>query len=258
MIDLEGLLAMGCGSRATIGVGLDGAALSGTNARLAGMGCLVKLVPFDDPSEMASALVAADIDAGVRGTLSSKDSLRGLRSVFGRDRILRTAILGSATGRAFMLTPVGIDEGRTLDERLGLVRATLEYLRPTGWSPSVGVLSKGRREDLERGEDIRKSLEDGDELTAVLRRGGIDAEHHTILIEEAVWSRDLLVAPDGVSGNLIFRSLHFVGSWKAYGAPVVNFPAVFVDTSRAKADFADPVLLAAGLSEAGCGQAGRA
>ena len=69
---------------------------------------------------------------------------------------------------------------------------------------------------------------------------------------------DLVLAPDGVSGNLIFRTLHFVGGHEAYGAPVVNIPRVFVDTSRAKADFSAAVLLAAGLVHKGVRPAGRA
>jgi len=47
----------------------------------------------------------------------------------------------------------------------------------------------------------------------------------------------------------MFRSLHFVGECRAYGAPIVNMAPVFVDTSRAKANFVDSVLLAAGLAE---------
>ena len=258
MIDLGGLLARGCGSEARIGIGLDDGGLRGMESQLRGMGCRVELVRFDDPAEMARSLSAEEIDAAVRGVLSSRDALHGLRTAFGTDRIMRTAVLGSASGKAFMLTPVGIDEGRSMEDRLQLVMTTIGYLSPAGWAPTVGVLAKGRTEDAGRGEDIRTSLEEGAQLTAILREEGLDAAHHTILIEEAVKDRDLLVAPDGVSGNLMFRSLHFLGSGKAYGAPVVNLPAVFVDTSRAKADFAEPVLLAAGLSEVGCGRAGRA
>ncbi|HIH02212.1 TPA: hypothetical protein HA259_09170 [Thermoplasmata archaeon] len=258
MIDLEGLLARGCGSDARIGIGLDDAGLTMTRSRLREMGCRVELTGFDDPTEMAHALSTEIVDAAVRGALSSRDTLHGLRAAFGTDRVMRTAVLGTASGKAFMLTPVGIDEGMSMDDRLQLVLSTTEYLSPAGWTPTVGVLSKGRTEDAERGEEIRVSLEEGAQLTAILREEGMDAAHHTILIEEAVRDRDLLVAPDGVSGNLMFRSLHFIGSGKAYGAPVVNLPAVFVDTSRAKVDFIDPILLAAGLSEAGCGRAGRA
>jgi len=57
-----------------------------------------------------------------------------------------------------------------------------------------------------------------------------------------------VVAPDGVSGNLIFRTLHFLGGCRAYGAPVVNLDRIFVDTSRAKSDYSDSILFAAVLA----------
>jgi putative methanogen marker protein 4 len=257
VIDLESLLATGCASVRRIGIGLRGEMLSSTASLLGDRGCGgVELVGYDDPSEMSQALLKREIDGGVRGTMSSKDVLGELRDAYGLDRILRTAVLGSADGRAFLLTPVGIDEGRTMDQRTDLVLATIDYLRPTGWSLKVGVLSKGRTEDDGRGEDIRRSLEEGVELAGRLRANGIDAKHHGILVEEAARECDLLVAPDGVTGNLMFRALHFVGAGRAYGAPVLNLPGVFVDTSRAKEDFVEPVLLAAGLSKLGCGRAG--
>jgi predicted methyltransferase MtxX (methanogen marker protein 4) len=115
----------------------------------------------------------------------------------------------------------------------------------------VGVLSKGRLEDRDRGSDIRRSIDEGEALTGQLKDAGLQARHHTILIEDAVRESDLVLAPDGVSGNLIFRTLHFVGGREAYGAPVVNIPRVFVDTSRAKSDFSSAVLLAAGLVQKG-------
>lgn len=257
MIDLESLLATGCTSDERIGVGLTGEMLSSTASLLNDRGCGgVELVGYDNPSEMSQALLRREIDGGVRGTLSSKDFLGVLRDAYGLDRILRTAVLGSADGRAFLLTPVGIDEGRTLDQRAELVSSTIEYLRPTGWSLRVGVLSKGRTEDGGRGEDIRRSLEEGVELAYMLGTEGIDAKHYGILVEEAAWECDLLVAPDGVTGNLMFRALHFVGAGRAYGAPLLNIPCVFVDTSRAREDFVEPVLLAAGLAKLGCGRAG--
>jgi predicted methyltransferase MtxX (methanogen marker protein 4) len=91
-------------------------------------------------------------------------------------------------------------------------------------------------------------------LKLVSRTGLGWHKHFEILVEDAVKESELVIAPDGVAGNLMFRTLHFVGDRKAYGAPVVNIPKVFVDTSRGKADFSDAVRLAAGLFQA---QAGR-
>jgi len=137
-----------------------------------------------------------------------------------------------------------------LTQRIELVKSTIEYFAPVGWKLKVGVLSKGRPEDSSRGREIRRSLDDGESMTKRLNEMGIPAKHYSILLEESVREADLVVAPDGVTGNLIFRSLHFVGGGRAYGAPVVNVPEVFVDTSRSKVDFSDAILLAAGLAAA--------
>ncbi len=212
----------------------------------------MELVSFEEPGELVGALGRGDLDAAVRGTLGSAKVIEEVASTFGVQYVMRTAVLGTASGRPFLLAPVGIDEGRTLEARVELVRTTLGYLEPTGWTPSVGVLSKGRPDDAHRGDDIRRSLEEGETMAESLRTEGLDARHYSILVEQAVQERDFVVAPDGVSGNLMFRSIHFVGGGRAYGAPVVNIPRVFVDTSRAKTDFVEPVLLGAGLAVVGC------
>ncbi|UCE45453.1 MAG: methanogen marker protein 4 [Methanobacteriota archaeon] len=258
MIDLDGLLATGCESTARIGIGVKGKALSQTTDALGRRGCRVELVGFDDPVSLCEDLRRGRLGAGVRGALSSLDTLEAVRSLFGVGTIMRTAFLATSTDKPFMLTPVGVDEGRTMAERLDLVRATVAYLEPTGWRPTIGVLSCGRWDDVGRGEHIRRSVEEGGDMVSRLSDEGLRARHHYILIEEAVEESDLVVAPDGIAGNLMFRALHFVGSGRALGAPVVNLPSVFVDTSRAKADYSESVLVAAGLAELGCGVKNRA
>ena len=248
MIDVHPLLSLGCKSEMTVGIGLAGSAKAAK--RHVVPGCKVVLRRFKDARGIVSALRDDEVDAAVRGTLSSSQVLVQLRAIFGLKEVMRTAILESVQGKEFLLTPVGIDEGRTMVARLALAEATVSYFEPLGWKPTVGVLSKGRLEDVSRGADIRKSVSDGERIVRELERHHIPASHYGILIEEAIKERNLLLAPDGVSGNLIFRSLHFLGECKAYGAPVVNIGKVFLDTSRAKADFTESLLLAVGLAEA--------
>jgi putative methanogen marker protein 4 len=195
-------------------------------------------------------MIEHKIDAAVRGAMGSLEVLKELKHQFQLKDVHRTAILENGSGTQFLLTPVGIDEGRSLTQRIELVKSTIEYFAAVGWKLKVGVLSKGRPEDASRGREIRRSLDVGESMTKRLNAMGISAKHYSILLEESVREADLVVAPDGVTGNLIFRSLHFVGRGKAYGAPVVNIPEVFVDTSRSKADFSDAILLAAGLAAA--------
>jgi len=250
VIDVGALLKLGCKSPVRIGIGLPEEMLVATNRRLESLGCRFDLISFKDPAGLVSALSEGKVEAAVRGTLSSVKVLAELKKKFGIAEVMRAAILEDAHGKQFLLTPVGIDEGRDLEGRLALVRSTMDYFTPIGWSISIGVLSRGRLEDKHRGEDIRSSIEEGEEMVEVLNGEGREAKHHAILIEEAVRESDLVVAPDGVTGNLIFRAMHFVGGGKAYGAPVVNMDKVFVDTSRSKADFSDAARLASGLAEA--------
>ncbi len=221
-----------------------------TAARLAEKSCRVSVGGYEDPALMVRDLIDHKIDAAVRGALGSLEVLNELKRQFGIKEVRRTAVLENSSGKPFLLTPVGIDEGRTVSARVELVKATAAYFLPVGWKLSVGVLSKGRAEDSSRGREIRKSLSEGEEIARTLASQGIPAKHYSILLEEAVRESDLVVAPDGVTGNLIFRSMHFVGSGVAYGAPVLNIPEAFVDTSRSKADFSDAVLMAAGLAAA--------
>ena len=248
-MDVPGLMSCGCSSGSVVGIGVPEHLLVATAAKLRGLGCGVRLERFDSARELVLALSEGRVDAAVRGTLSSTEALSQLKATFGLEEVMRVAVLADRMRRPFLLAPVGIDEGRDPGARLRLVVSASEYFGQVGWRLSVGVLSKGRAEDAGRGEDIRSSLEDGERLASELARSGLDARHYAILVEQAVAERDLVVAPDGVSGNLMFRTLHLVGGCEAYGAPIVNLARVFVDTTRAKADFSDAVMLAAGLAQ---------
>ena len=249
MIDVDGLLAKGLASRCSVGLGLANPQFIMLQRRLESMKCGVEIIPFESEARLVTSLSEGRVDAAVRGTMSSSRVLKELKSAFSLKEIMRAAVLEDSAGKKFLLAPVGIDEGRDARSRINLAKATADYFSAAGWTIRVGVLSKGRLGDASRGKEIRESLRDGERVVAELRTAGIVSEHYEILIEDAVSRCDLVLAPDGVSGNLVFRTLHFVGSGKAFGAPVVNMDRVFVDTSRAKADFTDSVLLAAGLAE---------
>lgn len=253
MIDVLRLLELGRKSQVRVGVGLPRNFVDVAKKQLSARASEVKIETFDDAHLLVSALKDGKIDAAVRGTMGSSKMIEELKREFGLKEIMRTALLEDVRGKPFLLTPVGIDEGTDLDSRLKLVLSSLSYFSSAGWRFDVAVLSKGRVEDRKRGKEIENSLDDGDKLVQRLRKDGLRAEHVGILLEDAVTKADLIVAPDGVSGNLIFRAMHYVGGGKAYGAPVVNMKKIFVDTSRAKAEFTDSILLAAGLVTARSG-----
>jgi putative methanogen marker protein 4 len=209
------------------------------------LGGTTAVVEAREPGKaLVAALAAGEIDAAVRGTLPASSTLKALKSAMGVDRLERIALLEAADGRLFLLAPVGVDEGWTVAEKVALIERGRAIARRFGLSESTAVLSGGRLGDVGRHPVVDRTLADA-ELVARLT----GAEHAEVLIEDAVRRCGVIIAPDGVSGNLIFRTLTFLGAGKGHGAPVVNIDKIFVDTSRAAIDYTNAIMLAKSLSE---------
>jgi putative methanogen marker protein 4 len=189
-------------------------------------------------------LMAGRIDAAVRGTLPANATLKALKKAAGVDHLERIALLETIHGKKFLLAPVGVDEGWTVAEKLELIKKGRIIARKFGLPEKVGILSGGRLGDVGRHPQVDASMADAE----LLARLG-DATHCEILIEDAIKTCGLIIAPDGISGNLIFRTLVFLGNGYGHGAPVVNISRIFVDSSRASPNYANALLLAASLLE---------
>jgi len=203
---------------------------------------------YDDPNEFMADLRSGKIDAAVRGDMSSSKLLPILKDVFSIPDIQRTVLLEPAGRKMVFVAPVGIDEGWTVPQKHELAVKSVELMRRIGMGERIAVMSGGREDDKGRNETVDRTIDDAASLVKMLRSEGYDAYDAEILIESAVDDADLLIAPDGISGNLIFRTLHFLGGAKALGAPVLNMNKVFVDTSRVKTDYRDSIALAARLT----------
>jgi putative methanogen marker protein 4 len=249
MLTYESLLSGVQNKHARIGVGVGAdrqkVALSRAEAEKAGFDGVAL---YDDPVQLAEDLKGGKLDAAVRGDLDSNRAMAAVRQVFGVSKVLRAAFLEPEGGRMFLLAPVGIDEGWTVEEKLELARLGHGALVRLGIRPVVGIMSGGRSSDRGRMKEIDRTIDDAQEVVAALNGEGIAARDVQILIEDAARECDMLIAPDGISGNLVFRTLHFLGKGKAMGAPVLNIDRVYIDTSRAKEDYLDSIALAAAFA----------
>jgi putative methanogen marker protein 4 len=206
-----------------------------------GCNCPFECMPTEEPwNELAALLARGEIDGAVRGNLPASRSMRAVAAQF-KIRVRRLALL-ELDGWAFLLGPVGIDEGESISDRLELVLGGAEFLRGLGVAAKADVLSGGRMEDLGRCERVDRSLAEGELIAARAREAGVDARHAGILIESCRGD-DIIIAPEGVSGNLIFRTLLLLCGAQSYGAPVL-MEKVYVDCSRARVGFDGPVMLA--------------
>ena len=161
--------------------------------------------PFPEQALVAD-LVSENIDAAVRGTLPSNSTLKALKAAMGVDHLERIALLETVHGKKFLLTPVGVDEGWTVTEKLELIKKGRIIAKKFGLPEKVGVLSGGRLGDVGRHPQVDASMADAE---LVARLG--NATHCEILIEDAIETCGLIIAPDGISGNLVFRTLVFLG-----------------------------------------------
>lgn len=220
-------------------------------ARARGYG---EAIIYTSPRELFNDLSRGKIAAALRGNLPANILLRQLKKKFSLERTLRAALLSvprPIADQYFFLAPVGIDEGSTPDEKLDIILKSRELLALLGFRAKIGVLSAGRFEDVSRSERIKRSLEEGEKIVHAAQAEGISAVHYGIQIEEALKNSNLIIAPDGVSGNLIFRTLHYLGGGSALGAPELNLLAkgkIYIDTSRDKKDYTGAIALGSALA----------
>lgn len=249
---LDRLNALARDTAATVGLGMaadgDAAATSARRAEEEGLG---PIDLYTDAGELARALASGRIDAAVRGTLGARDLLGGLMEAVGEGPVplRRVALMVPGDRPPLLLAPVGIDEGRDLEERWSILRGAAGLLQDLGEAPRVAVMAMGRAEDVDRGRAISVSVRECEALTDAAEASGLEAECVGILLERALERANVVLAPDGVTGNLIFRALHYAAGVETWGAPALGLePLVYVDTSRGRKDYTGAIKLARALA----------
>jgi len=203
------------------------------------------------------------LHACIRGSLSSSNFLKILRSYSNNkppeklkqnkvnisktiqfedmgEKTFRLALLETAKGRQFFYAPVGIDETSSWEDRKALLENTIQFFKKIGLYAKVSLLSGGREGDKGRDPKIDENITTVERLRDQLSKDypNIQIKHHYILIEKAMKSdSNIIIAPEGISGNLIYRTLVHLGNGRAYGAVYLNLfnsqNKVIIDTSRA-------------------------
>ena len=225
--------------------------LVGDKNQIRATGTDLEIIHSENPSQtLVDLLVNRDIDGAVRGTLGANKTLSALKESLGLNRLYRAALLETADRVPFFLAPVGIDEGYSIADRIELIKRGVGHIERFGIEARVGILSGGRFEDIGRHAIVDRTLADAELVTKRLCDTGINAKHYSILIEDAVKEANFIIAPDGISGNLIFRTLVFLGCGRGYGAPVL-MDKVFVDTSRVTGQYTRSIMMASALKKSG-------
>lgn len=186
--------------------------------------------------------------AGIRGSLSSSAFLKFLMNlllfirtdIYESMKISRIALMETFNQHQFFFAPVGIDEAANFERKKSLILQSGELIEKLTIQPNMVVLSGGRNSDLGRDKDVDKTIKEAELLVDFFKKEGPKnyyVSYGQILIEKAIENKaNFILAPDGISGNLIYRTLVHLGQGKAYGAIYANiflkFKLVIVDCSR--------------------------
>ena len=189
----------------------------------------IRLIYSDD--DLIKAVLDNNIAAVVRGSLPASNIMQYLKQHYPN---LSRATYVNGNGHEFLLSPVGIDEGNTVDEKYEIVLNCIDFLKKVGKKPKIAVLAEGREDDFGRGSEVSNSIIDSKKLTKIIKENtSEDVENYFILIEKAINSKsNIIIAPNGRVGNIIFRTLVLLNSWPSHGAVTFGIDRIYIDTSR--------------------------
>ncbi|ACV23856.1 methanogenesis marker protein Mmp4/MtxX [Methanocaldococcus fervens] len=192
---------------------------------------------IENPKLLIDKLIDGEIGGAVRGSLPSSKVIPYLRENVGK--FYRASILKNPfTKGIFLLSPVGIDDisedkNERINDKIKIIEFASNFLKNHNLEPRVAVLSGGRLGDLGRNKEVDETIYEAEEIVKHFR-GKIDIIHEGILIEEYLKEGyNIIVAIDGVTGNIIFRCLGLVCKIPGYGAVILSDKNInFIDTSR--------------------------
>ena len=213
----------------------------------------ITLVKTED--ELIEAFKNPEIDAVIRGSLKASKVIKAIKEFKSDKTINRTTYINTEDDEnfskdyEFLLAPVGIDEGKNIEEKVTLAIQAANFIQYLGKMPKIAVLAEGRKDDLGRSERIDESLISSEELTNKLIETFKELDNfdndsdevskyysiknYYILLEQAIEDGyNILLANDGIFGNIMFRTLVLLDKWPSYGAVTLGIDEIFIDTSR--------------------------
>ena len=213
----------------------------------------ITLVKTED--ELIEAFKNPEIDAVIRGSLKASKVIKSIKEFKSDKTINRTTYINTEDDESFskdyefLLAPVGIDEGKNIEEKIILAVQAANFIQYLGKMPKIAVLAEGRKDDLGRSERIDESLISSDELTNRLIETfkeldnfdndsdeiskNYSIKNYYILLEQAIEDGyNIILANDGIFGNIMFRTLVLLDKWPSYGAVTLGIDEIFIDTSR--------------------------
>ena len=206
----------------------------------------VEVINTENPENtLFDLLMTKKVSGVVRGSFRAGPTLKALKAKLKGENSspghIRIALVQNPSSEmAMCISPVGIDEGTNLSNKNLIISKGIELLQLLGVTPHINVLAAGLDpDDIGRNAHADETIKTATELIKNYKDNkGLSIKTSGILVEEAIEEgANIILAPDGISGNLLFRTLVHVADWKSFGAVLSLENAklsdyIYIDTSR--------------------------
>lgn len=209
-----------------------------------------KVISDNPERTLPEMLVNKEVDGIIRGTIDDFKTFEAYEELVGKDTTKNMGVLGlieDAYGRQFFISEGSNPHGWTKEEKIKTCESIIKFMKEElNMKPKIGFITGVRHETYQRRKGMKKwpqnylnqTYKDAEYCVKYFRKKGIQAKNYAIEIETAVKEEcNIIVPPNGMVANQVFRSLVLIGGGKLLTASITNLPHPYEDCSRSETDF---------------------
>lgn len=208
-----------------------------------------KIISDNPERKLPELLVNGEFDGIVRGTIDDFKTYENYQDLVGKEKtegLIELALLEDFHGRQFFLSDGSNPIGWTKEEKIKSCEGIIDFIKKLGVKPKIGAITGVRHGTYQRRKSTREGVigilnqtyEDAEEVVRYFKNKGMEAKNYAIELNVAVEDGcNIIVPPNGMVGNQIFRALCLIGGGKILTCSRANIPHPYEDNSRCEKDF---------------------
>lgn len=208
-----------------------------------------KIISDNPERKLPELLVNGELDGIVRGTIDDFKTFENYQDLVGKNKtknMIELALLEDAYGRQFFLSDGSNPLGWTKQEKIKSCEGIVEFIKKMGAKPKIGLITGVRHDTYQRRKSIKigviailnQTYKDAEDIVTYFKKKRIQIKNYAIELNAAVEDGcNIIVPPNGMVGNQIFRALCLIGGGKILTCSRANLSHPYEDNSRCEKDF---------------------
>jgi predicted methyltransferase MtxX (methanogen marker protein 4) len=204
-----------------------------------------KVISQNPEAKLASMLANDEIDGIIRGTVDDFKTFEAYQKLTGEKDTFGPGLMESPLGHHFFIGVVSNIEGWEKEERYEYAKKIAQFMKEWDFEPKIAVLTGRRHDTYPIKKDLKdkvnailnQTYEDAEWIVKKLEEDGYEAKNWAIDLNPAIESGfNLIIPPNGMVGNQIFRTVLFCGGKFLFGT-YIGLSHPYEQNSRTEKDF---------------------